>query len=68
MLKNSEKNPGYTSGHSMFTHKSLWKKDILCGLRKKDKNMSHENLFWITGNYYFYTAFKTCHFFAQLSV
>jgi hypothetical protein len=40
-----KKNSGCTFGHSMFTGKSLWEKEILCDLHKKDKNMSRKKLF-----------------------
>jgi hypothetical protein len=59
MLKNYEEKPILCS--------LTGKKDILCGLRKKDKNMSRKKLFQITENYYFYTAHKKCRFFAKLS-
>jgi hypothetical protein len=52
----------------IHSQKFVEKKDILCGLLKKDKNMARKKLFWITGNCHFYTDHKKYHFFAKDSV
>jgi hypothetical protein len=41
MLKNSEKVPGWTFGHSMFTHKIRREKKFCCVLYKKTKTQKN---------------------------
>jgi hypothetical protein len=68
MLKTYEENPGCTFEHSMFTHKSLSKKDILRGLRKKDKKCHVKSYFESLKIFFFTQPIKKRHFFAKLSV
>jgi hypothetical protein len=42
MLKNSKINFAYKSRHFILAHKFLTTINILCGIGKKDKNMSYE--------------------------
>jgi hypothetical protein len=64
MSKNSKINFACRSGHSMSSHKFLTKKNILCGIGEKDKNISYKVICSYT-NLSFYRGHKKCSFLSE---